>query len=316
MNAPVIDIGAFLDDPTAERVRDAFNKVNDANAYLFPLLNEGTKVSEIFRAFISGSGSLTAQAAASINAGALFTLQANRLGIVSFIEWKGEPFNSDFIKRSFLLKTGARDYGVGSPAIIPDDLFELPTKEVSVSSDFLFDLGNIGTSTIEDYVNANGTYSINGLAVFEAIQDGDEKAWLFTGGNGNWGFGATPVTASMFVDLGSQAPIPVAEVFEENVIGTLNVNNNVSGDVVLDWKNNTEWKYTLVGVTDFTSINLPTNGTQLRTIWLTGEFAHTFPGGVTFRGDNYDGTKWNKITIHYVQMGFIDGIIEVTELMV
>ena len=213
MNAPVIDIGAFLDDPTAERVRDAFNKVNDANAYLFPLLNEGTKVSEIFRAFISGSGSLTAQATASINAGALFTLQANRLGIVSFIEWKGEPFNSDFIKSSFLLKSGARDYGVGSPAIIPDDLFELPTKEVSVSSDFLFDLGNIGTSTIEDYVNANGTYSINGLAVFEAIQDGDDKAWLFTGGNGNWGFGATPVTASMFVDLGSQDPIPSTPTF-------------------------------------------------------------------------------------------------------
>ena len=314
MNAPIIDIGAFLDDPTAERVRDAFNKVNDANAYLFPLLNEGTKVSEVFRAFISGSGSLTAQAAASINAGALFTLEANRLGIVSFIEWKGEPFNSPFIKRSFLLKNGARNYGVGTTAIIPDDLFELPQREVAVNSSFLFDLGNIGTETVEDYVNANGTYVVEGLSVFEAIQNSEQKAWLFTGGSGNWGFGATPVIASMFVDLGSQDPIPLNEIFEENVIATLTVSNNVNGDIILNWQQNTEWKFNLTSDATFTFTDFPTTGTQLRTMWLTGEHTATFPASITFRGDTYDGTKWNKITIHYVEANFIDGIIENTEL--
>lgn len=314
MNAPIIDIGAFLDDPTAERVRDAFEKVNNANEYIFPLLNEGTKVTEIFRAFLGGSGSILAQAAASVNTGASFTLQANRLGIVSFIEWKGEPFNSPFIKRSFLLKSGARSYGVGSSAIIPDDLFELPIKEVSVESNFLFNLGDIGTSTVEDYVNANGTYAIEGLAVFEAIQNSVQKAWLFTGGNGNWGFGATPVTTSMFVDLGSQDPIPVGEIFEENVIASLVVNNSISGNVTLNWQKNTEWKYTMTGNTTFSFSGLPTGGTQLRTVWLKGAFTFNFPVEVTFRGDTYDGAKWNKITIHYVESNFIDAIIENTEL--
>ena len=313
MNAPIIDIGAFLNDPTAERVRNAFEKVNNANEYIFPLLNEGTKATEIFRAFIGGSGSILSQAAASINSGASFTIQANRLGIVSFIEWKGEPFNSPFIKRSFLIKSGARAYGVGSDNIIPDDLFELPTREVNVESSFLFDLGDIGSSTIEDYINANGTYVIDGLSVFEAIQNSVQKAWLFTGGNGNWGFGATPVTASMFVDLGSQDPIPVTEIFEENVIATLDV-ANVSGNVTLNFSKSTEWKYTMTGNTTFLFSNLPTQGTQLRTLWLKGAFAFTLPAGTTIRGDAYDGSKWNKITIHYVESNFIDVILENTEL--
>ena len=292
--------------------------INEIISTILPSINDGTKVIEVFRPFTEAGGGVSElqNVCNIVNAYNPFEIPANQVGVISFLQFAGGVFGTEFTKFMYLLKVGAGTYGLGETQLTPANLIKLAPIVSIPEPDFVYDLGNIGTTAVHTFVNGAGPYLVDGLTVFEAVQDGDDKIWLFVGGNGNYGDGATPVTASMFVDLGSQDPIPGDEVFEENVIGTLNVNNNVSGNVVLNWKNNTEWKYTLVGVTEFTSSNLPTNGTQLRTIWLTGEFAYTFPGGVTFRGDDYDGTKWNKITIHYVEPGFIDGIIEVTELMV
>jgi uncharacterized protein YfiM (DUF2279 family) len=177
---------------------------------------QGTRVRETFRGFVSGSGTLLEQAAASINAGAQFTVQPNFLGIVTFVTNADQFATADSLvtKVSFIIKLGAGTYGSGGTTLTSGFLFQIAPINVEVDSDYYFELGNIGTSTIEDFVNGSGPYIVNGLSVFTATQNGDEKIWLFTGGDGTFGTGATPTTAGMFVDLSTQDIIPSSEYLQ------------------------------------------------------------------------------------------------------
>jgi hypothetical protein len=177
---------------------------------------QGTRVRETFRGFVSGSGTLLEQAAASINAGAQFTVQPNFLGIVTFVTNADQFATADSLvtKVSFIIKLGAGTYGSGGTTLTSGFLFQIAPINVEVDSDYYFELGNIGTSTIEDFVNGSGPYIVSGLSVFTATQNGDEKIWLFTGGDGTFGTGATPTTAGMFVDLSTQDIIPSSEYLQ------------------------------------------------------------------------------------------------------
>jgi hypothetical protein len=199
---------------------------------------QGTRVRETFRGFVSGSGTLLEQAAASINAGAQFTVQPNFLGIVTFVTNADQFATADSLvtKVSFIIKLGAGTYGSGGTTLTSGFLFQIAPINVEVDSDYYFELGNIGTSTIEDFVNGSGPYIVSGLSVFTATQNGDEKIWLFIGGDGTFGTGATPTTAGMFVDLTAQDPIPVSGG-ENGQVTFWTEDNLQSGDDGLFWDN-------------------------------------------------------------------------------
>lgn len=82
-------------------------------------------------------------------------------------------------------------------------------------------------------------------------------------------------------------------------------NAAVTGTYDLDYNNDT-WLLTLTGVTTFTESNLPTSGTNTKTIslYVTGDFALTFPAN--WSDDiigTYDGTVMNQIIVEYIKSG-------------
>lgn len=171
---------------------------------------QGTKVTEVYVQFIATADTpVSEQAANSINAGLLFNIPANHLGVVSFVTF---TFVGNFTvtKSSFIIKKGSGNYGTSGQFLIADDL--LPLATVTEFFENIIALGNIGTAEIEAFVNGSGAYNVNGLTLFNATQNDIVKYWLFIGGDGSFGDGATPTTAAMFVDLSAQDPIPTPQI--------------------------------------------------------------------------------------------------------
>lgn len=82
--------------------------------------------------------------------------------------------------------------------------------------------------------------------------------------------------------------------------GTLVTNASVSGTYDLDFSKDT-FELTLVGNTTLTVSNLPTAGnTKVISVYMTGNFALTYPTGFTTRiVGTYNGLKNNLLAIEY-----------------
>lgn len=190
----------------------------------------GTKITEVVRTWIGGTGSNLTQAAASINAGASFNIPANHLGMVSFLSGDTQTQGTPLIRHTFLMKVGAGTYGSGGTTLNSSNLKELAPVFSNIET--VFELGNIGNVAIESFVNTSGAYVIQDVALFRATQDGIEKEWLFIGGAGTWGDGAQQTNAEMFVDLADQDPIPVElSTLHNTIIG--GVGGTITNKVLL-----------------------------------------------------------------------------------
>lgn len=173
-------------------------------------LNNGTKVTEVVRGWIGGTGNNLAQAAISINAGASFTIPPNHLGIVTFLSGNTQTQGGSLIRQSFLIKTGAATYGSGGTSLNSTNLKELAPVFSNIET--VFNLGDIANVAIESFVNTSGPYIVQDVAIFTATQNDIEKEWLFIGGSGAWGVGTQQTNAAMFVDLAEQEPVPFEQI--------------------------------------------------------------------------------------------------------
>jgi len=72
----------------------------------------------------------------------------------------------------------------------------------------------------------------------------------------------------------------------------------------IDWANYETFKYTLTGACTFSDIGLPSEGSKVISIYMTGDFAPTYPTGwdVNVTGV-YDGTVNNLLVCEYVKSG-------------
>lgn len=84
----------------------------------------------------------------------------------------------------------------------------------------------------------------------------------------------------------------------------LETNNNVSGNYSVNWKIDT-FDLVLTGNTTFSEINLPPTGkTKVISLYITGDFALTYPTNWTDSIiGTYDGTVLNQIIVEYRSTG-------------
>lgn len=82
----------------------------------------------------------------------------------------------------------------------------------------------------------------------------------------------------------------------------LEENATVTGFKNIDWNAFETFRLTLTGATTFANVNLPSSGSKVITMRVTGNFALTFPANwtATFVNGAYDGTKTNLIVVEYV----------------
>src|SRR5690606_23955510 len=95
------------------------------------------------------------------------------------------------------------------------------------------DLGNIGTSLIEDAFNSDGdqSFAMTNDNFVRAVQNGEDKLWQWIGGVGNFGNSATVAIASYFVDL-TDGGVPIIGQYIP-LAGT-EVGSPVTGDIEIE----------------------------------------------------------------------------------
>lgn len=78
-----------------------------------------------------------------------------------------------------------------------------------------------------------------------------------------------------------------------------------SGTLNVDWSDAETWDFTITEATTLSETNTPTtNETKVITLYITGDFALTFPAGWgTNQIGTYDGTKLNQIVVEYRSSG-------------
>lgn len=88
-------------------------------------------------------------------------------------------------------------------------------------------------------------------------------------------------------------------LFKESRVYAERKDIDVSGAYDLDWNDNTVERLTLTADSNFVDKNKLTGIiSKIKTVWVTGAFALAYPSYYpTPRGDSYDGSKWNRITI-------------------
>jgi hypothetical protein len=93
---------------------------------------------------------------------------------------------------------------------------------------------------------------------------------------------------------------------------TVITDTNVSGNYVIDWKNDT-YNLTLTGATTFSYINLPANVNASKrtiTIWITGSYPLLLPNSDNIKDiTDYDGIIANVITLECLASDNIKGFL-------
>ena len=91
-------------------------------------------------------------------------------------------------------------------------------------------------------------------------------------------------------------------LFKESRVYAERKDIDVSGAYELDWNDNTVQRLTLIADSNFVDKNkLSGIISKIKTVWVTGAFTLAYPSYYpTPRGDSYDGSKWNRITIDCV----------------
>jgi len=110
---------------------------------------------------------------------------------------------------------------VSEVELMPDGFSNLT---LDFNSSLVINLGNIGTSEIEDAFNenANQPFTINGEKYIKAIQNSDAKLWKWIGGDGTFGNSSTLAETQWFVDLTTGAQPNV----NENIPNLIKINQS------------------------------------------------------------------------------------------
>lgn len=139
-----------------------------------------------------------------------------------------------YTKLYYYKPNAAGDYGTGDTVIAFTDLFEFEQKVVSSTNDTttVIALGDIGSSTIEDYINANDSISwdlqADVIYVFTCTISSNPFSYLWVGVQPLYiGLSQNAVTASDFVELSSDVEAPVALNDLTDVEITTPANNNI-----------------------------------------------------------------------------------------
>jgi hypothetical protein len=207
MAQEIIDNGQFLDDPSAEAVRNAFTKVNLNFTELYSIASGGgyTKYN-LSLVGLDLTQSEYQYIADAINRGQNYNAQFNN----------GQPFtktNGEFIFYTVNVVGGTHEnpyvqhryyrchrnsdtvggQTVSQSPILADEISPAGVLEINAENnqDLFIQLGDIGTQDVWDVFNqgqVNGDgWNITGVVFVTALQNGIDSVWVFTGGNGIWG---------------------------------------------------------------------------------------------------------------------------------
>lgn len=115
-------------------------------------------------------------------------------------------------------ETSVSSLGSGdNPPLMPDGS---SNNVLDLTGDLIIDLGDIGTDDVEDAFNSDASepFTISGDKFVKAVQDSENKLWLWIGGDGDFGNSATLATDSDFVDLTGATSPPLYDQGLEDVI--------------------------------------------------------------------------------------------------
>lgn len=108
-------------------------------------------------------------------------------------------------------RPGKGNYGVGGTAITVSDLEY--TSFVTNFTNSVVELGEIGASPIEVYINSNGPYAINqsSLNVFKALRSGTAANYIYIGNSSLIGLGQTQTVSGDYIDVNAEPVNPPSQ---------------------------------------------------------------------------------------------------------
>lgn len=104
--------------------------------------------------------------------------------------------------------------------------------------------------------------------------------------------------------------IEINPSLEEKIQGTL-TETSATGAEDIDWTANILERFTLTVPVTFADANFPAIGfTKVKDLMITGEHAIAWPATYTKspKSDNYDGTKWNMVTLKITRNNGVDPV--------
>lgn len=166
------------------------------------------------------------------------------------------------------------------------------------ATDFIFYNGSSWDLLVNNGQLTSEKYSslVNNFTTEDDISDSDKFNYLDTS-DGNKPKKTTwlNIKAKLFEAAG---------LIYQKLFGTLITNATVSGTYNIDWTKDT-WDLILTGNTVLTQSNLPSSGTKVISIYVSGNFTLSYPTGWTnYITGSYSGTAtMNKIVVEFISAG-------------
>lgn len=208
MAQQIINIGNSPNDGTGDTLRAGGKKINENFTEVYSLLNN--KV-EFITIFSNGATSDFDLIKDYINTNGI---QVDKDTILKFIITKLKTSSSGSSgsifgaveEKFYQWKPGAGNFGTPFGDTITTARWQL-VSVVTYLSTSSHDLGEIGTTNIEDAVNSSGPYDIP-PNIFTAERNGEQNVYMYIGNATEIGLGATQTAADDFVDLTDEDPAP------------------------------------------------------------------------------------------------------------
>lgn len=171
----------------------------------------------------------------------MFTVTSNTVKVLRLNVF----INNVLYKKMFWHKANLNDtYGTGNTVVLFEDLLEFETTEFNPVNETTTTvaLGDIGASTIEDYINANDSVfwdlEDGVIYIFTATISTVETAYLYVGIQPQYiGLSQTPVTALDFIEInGSNTIASQFNSFEVKNIATTIKSNVAKGFLDLQYE--------------------------------------------------------------------------------
>ena len=279
MAQQIIDNGTFLDDPTAEAVRDAFTKTNAnftelynqilSGGYVKYYLNlEGININQSELQYIADAINRGQNYDVNGNNGTPFTKTSGTEFIFYTIVFVGgDQTNPRYLHRYYRVHSSTSQIGGNIPLqATSDDISPAGSLEINpeTNQDLFIDLGEIASQNVWDVFNqgqSNGdAWGISGTTFVIATQNGTDKTWRFIGGDGLWGgddFGTDPeiyqADANDFDLLSTEETVSFQETIPVNAsfsaVNEIPLNNHESSIF-----------NTVSNLTHFKAVNILLNG--------------------------------------------------------
>src|SRR5690606_16174306 len=248
-----------------------------------------------------------------------FTVTAGRLIKLAIIVLRKINGNNAWVEYYYNFKRNntAGNYGTaaGNP-VVSDDLIIshdrlIKTFQGNEVSHF-FNVGDISSSSIEDYVNIvpDNTYVLLDNATvyyFECIKNGENQTYKYVGYLPvTFGQATALVTDFDLIAGAAIPPAPIPTPTEQQIIGDIYNNVAATGTLTLDLSLYAMFNIGMTGNTTIVETNAPTTlKTFIRQYRVTGLHTFTRPGSWVAlpNSEAYDGTKINLYTNLYFNIG-------------